>query len=59
MSNVVEIMYDKLVSTVNSIDTNRFVSKTWQENIMRCNNRNDLLKLSFALEISVFSEAYI
>ena len=59
MSNVVEIMYDKLVSKVNSIDTNRFVSKTWQENIMRCNNRNDLLKLSFTLQISVFSEAYI
>ena len=30
-----------------------------QENAMRCYNRNDLLELSFTLEISIFSEAYI
>ena len=30
-----------------------------QENAIRCNSRDDLLKLSFTLEISVFSEAYI
>ena len=30
-----------------------------QENAMRCNNRDDLLKLSFTLEISIFLEAYI
>ena len=29
-----------------------------QENAMRCYNRNDLLELSFTLEISIFSEAY-
>ena len=26
---------------------------------MRCNNRNDLLQLSFTLKVSVFSGAYI
>ena len=26
---------------------------------MRCNNRDDLLELSFTLEISIFSDAYI
>ena len=36
-----------------------FSNQTKQENAMRCNNRDDLLKLSFTLEISVFSEAYI
>ena len=30
-----------------------------QENAMRCYSRNDLLELSFTLEISIFSEAYI
>ena len=29
-----------------------------QENAMHCYNRNDLLELSFTLEISIFSEAY-
>ena len=28
-------------------------------NAMRCNNRNDLIHLSFTLKISIFSEAYI
>ena len=36
-----------------------FPNQTKQENAMRCNNRDDLLKLSFTLEISVYSEAYI
>ena len=35
------------------------LSETQQENAMRCNNRDDLLELSFTLEISIFSEAYI
>ena len=30
-----------------------------QENAMRYNNRDDLLKLSFTLKISIFSEVYI
>ena len=30
-----------------------------QENAMRCNNRDDLLYLTFNLEISKFSEAFI
>ena len=30
-----------------------------QENAMRCNNRDNLLQLSFSLKISIFSEAYI
>ena len=30
-----------------------------QENVMRCNNCDDLLQLSFTLKISKFSEAYI
>ena len=30
-----------------------------QKNAMRFNNRDDLLHLSFALKISIFSEAYI
>ena len=28
-------------------------------NAMRCDNRNDLLHLSFTLKISMFSEAYV
>ena len=28
-------------------------------NAMRCNNRDDLLHLSFTVKISIFSEAYI
>ena len=35
-----------------------FIEKE-QENAMRCNNRDDLLELSFTLKISIFSEAYI
>ena len=30
-----------------------------QKNAMRCNNRDNLLQLSFSLKISIFSEAYI
>ena len=30
-----------------------------QENAMRCNNRDNLLQLSFSLKISIFSEIYI
>ena len=34
-------------------------SKNEQENAIRCNNRADLLYLTFTLKISIFSEAYI
>ena len=51
-----------------SIETISFLSpKNWafipkkkqQENAMRCNNRDDLLQLSFTLKISIFSEALL
>ena len=29
-----------------------------QEDAMRCNNRDNLLQLSFSFQISIFSEAY-
>ena len=32
---------------------------TKKRNAMHCNNRDDLLHLSFTLKISMFSEAYI
>ena len=33
--------------------------QTKTRNATRCNNRDDLLHLSFSLKISVFSEAYV
>ena len=33
------------------------LSQEKQENAMRCNNRDDLLQISFTLKISIFSEA--
>ena len=33
--------------------------KTSKKNAMRCNNRDNLLQLSFTLKISIFLEAYI
>ena len=36
-----------------------FEFKIRQENAMRCNNRDNLLQLSFSLKTSIFSEAYI
>ena len=35
------------------------LSQEKQENAMRCNNRDDLLQISFTSEISKFLEAYI
>ena len=44
------------------MDEERLPSKKFnkkQENAMCCNNRDNLLQLSFTLKISIFSEAYI
>ena len=35
------------------------LNKIKQENAMRCNNRDNLLQLSFSVKISMFPEAYI
>ena len=36
-----------------------FTIQSWTRNAMRCNNRDDLLQLSFTLKISIFSKAYV
>ena len=48
-----------IISTneLSEIQIGDFSIKT--RNAMRCNNRDDLLHLSFTLKISIFSEAYI
>ena len=46
--------YLKLKSTRTKVKQQ---SKT--RNAMRCNNRDDLLHISFNLKISMFSEAYV
>ena len=35
------------------------IPKKKQENAMRCNNRDDLIQLSFTLKISIFSDALL
>ena len=42
---------------VNPKKEHKITTKT--RNAMRCNNRDDLLQLSFTLKVSVFSGAYI
>ena len=48
----------KAINTFNTlISIEAYADK--QENAMRCNNRDNLLLLSFSLKISIFLEAYI
>ena len=42
-----------------SMNFGKWESECETRNAMRCNNRDDLLHLSFTLKISIFSEAYI
>ena len=49
-----------MMNNIDSKDLNVFKLRkhTQQENAIRCNNRDDLLQLSFTLKISIFLEAY-